>query len=57
LDGICSSSDDWAEKILQMLEMPEIRIASVERGQQYIRDTHSEALLLERWDNLLESVL
>lgn len=57
LDGICSSSDDWTEKILQMLEMPELRIASVERGQQYIRDTHSETLLLERWDNLLESVL
>jgi len=57
LDGICSSSDDWREKILQMLEIPELRIASVENGQQYIRDTHSEALLLERWDNLFESVL
>ena len=57
LDGICSTPSEWREKITQMVESPEIRKESVERGQQYIRDTHSEALVLEAWDNLFESVL
>lgn len=57
LDGICSTPAEWREKITQMVESPEIRKESVERGQQYIRDTHSEALVLEAWDNLFESVL
>ena len=57
LDGICSTPAEWREKIIQMVEAPELRKASVERGQQYIRDTHSETLLLKAWDNLFESVL
>jgi len=57
LDGLCSSPNEWRYKILQMLESPELRTNSVERGQQYISDTHSEKLLLNRWDTLFESVL
>lgn len=57
LDGICSTPTEWREKIIQMIESPGLRKDSVERGQQYIRDTHSEALVLEAWDNLFESVL
>lgn len=57
VNGICSSPSEWHDKILQMLESPELRRNSVERGQQYIRDTHSENLLLESWDALFESVL
>lgn len=57
LDGICSTPAEWRTKITQMVESLELRKDSVERGQQYIRDTHSEALVLEAWDNLFESVL
>lgn len=57
LDGICSSSSEWSQKILKMIETPELREQSVERGQQYIRDTHSEEMVLEAWDKLFESVL
>ena len=57
LDGICSSPAEWSQKILQMIESPELRAHSVERGQQYIRDTHSKTLLLQAWDKLFESVL
>jgi hypothetical protein len=57
LDGICSTPSEWYKKILQMIESPELRANSVERGQQYIRDTHAEALVLEAWDNVFESVL
>jgi hypothetical protein len=35
----------------------ELRKESVEKGQQYIRDTHSEKKVLEAWDKLIESVL
>jgi hypothetical protein len=57
LDGICSTPAEWGTKISQMVESQELRRDSVERGQQYIRDTHSEAIVLEAWDNLFESVL
>ena len=57
LEGICSTPSEWSDKIVEMLESPERRLNSVERGQQYIRDTHSEALLLKTWDALFESVL
>lgn len=57
LNDLCSSATEWCEKILQMLTSPELRANSVDRGQQYIRDTHSEKLLLESWDKLFESVL
>ncbi len=57
LDGICSSPGEWQEKITGMVESVQSRRESVERGQQYIRDTHSEKLLLEAWDRLFESVI
>jgi hypothetical protein len=35
----------------------ELRKESVEKGQQYIRDTHSKEKVLSAWDKLFESVL
>jgi hypothetical protein len=57
IDGICIDSDQWQLKITQMMESVELRQESVEKGQQYIRDTHSEKIVLEAWDKLFESVL
>ena len=57
LKGICSSPSEWTVKIQEMIESPNLRESSVERGQQYIRETHSEKLVLEAWDKLFESVL
>jgi hypothetical protein len=57
LDGVCSSPREWSQKILEMVESPDLRRKSVERGQQYIRETHSEAIALAAWDKLFESVL
>ena len=57
LDGICSNPTEWRTKIQQMIDSPSLRKDSVDRGQQYIRDTHSEKLVLEAWDSLFESVL
>jgi uncharacterized Zn finger protein len=57
LDGICSSPSQWLQKVVEMTESPELRRRSVERGQQYIRDTHSEKIVLGAWDKLFESVV
>lgn len=57
IDGICHDSNEWQIKIKELMESVELRQESVERGQQYIRDTHSKELLLKAWDELFESVL
>ena len=57
INGICRDSDKWQMKITELMESVELRQESVERGQQYIRDTHSEKIVLEAWDKLFESVL
>lgn len=57
LNGICSSPSEWSHKIAEMIESPDLREQSVARGQQYVRDTHSEKKVLEAWDKLFESVL
>ena len=57
LSGICSNPAEWLRKVIEMIESPELRRRSVDRGQQYIRDTHSETIVLEAWDRLFESVL
>ena len=57
IDGICRDSGEWQAKIMKLMESVELREESVEKGQQYIRDTHSEKIVLEAWDRLIESVL
>ncbi len=57
IDGICHDSNQWELKITELMESPEKRKESVEKGQQYIRDTHSRDLVLRAWDRLFESVL
>jgi len=57
IEGICSSPSQWLQKVVDMIESPKLQHRSVERGQQYIRDTHSEKIVLEAWDKLFESVL
>ena len=57
IDGICRNPIEWQQKITEMMNSVELRRDTVERGQQYIRDTHSERILLEAWDELFESVL
>ena len=57
IDGICKNPSEWKIKIIEMMDSVELRQESVERGQQYIRDTHSEKIVLESWNRLFESVL
>ena len=57
IDGICHNSNEWQTQITELMESVELRQESVEKGQQYIRDTHSKKIVLEAWDRLFESVL
>lgn len=57
IDGLCLTPDDWKRKLLDLMDSENLRNDVVERGQQYIRDNHSEAKTLELWDKLFESVL
>ena len=57
IDGIWSAPREWNKKISEHMGSVELRKESVEKGQQYIRDTHSEKIVLEAWDKLFESVV
>ena len=57
INGICRDSGEWQGKITELMESVELRQESVEKGQQYIRETHSKEIVLEAWDKLFESVM
>ena len=57
IDGICHDSSEWQTKIAELMDSVELRQESVEKGQNYIRETHSEQKVLGAWDRLFESVL
>ena len=57
IDGICQNIEEWNKKLNNLIESPTIQKDMVDAGQQYVRDTHSEELVLHAWDNLFDSVL
>lgn len=57
MDQICQSPGEWMPKLKELFESQTVRNEAVNRGQQYIRDTHSEKIVLEAWDRAIESVL
>ena len=57
IDGVCHTPQDWKVNISQLMNSVELRKEWVERGQQYIRETHSEEIVLNAWDDLFDSVL
>ena len=56
-DLICHSPSDWFSKINQLLQNPNDAHEQVMRGQEYLLDRHSRAILLDKWDRVVESVL
>lgn len=57
INGICSDQAQWTEKLNFLSESIDMQQNMVEAGQQYIRETHSEKLVLSAWDELFNSVL
>jgi hypothetical protein len=57
LDLVCQSPDEWLENINLLLTDPKLALEHVESGQEYLRDTHSQSILLMKWDQAIESIL
>ncbi len=57
VDGICDTPAAWSRKIQELSASRDLPREHVERGQQYIRETHSKEIVLKAWDSLFESVL
>jgi hypothetical protein len=56
-EGVCQNSQEWNLKLSNLIQSPILQKNMVHAGQQYVRDTHSEEMVLRAWDRLFESVL
>jgi hypothetical protein len=57
VNAICNNLDEWNRNLLQILEDPEYAYNQTLAGQSYLRENHSQNLLLQKWDLAFESVL
>lgn len=56
-DTICSSLEDWREKLTNVFDQRDVAEAIVNQGQTYLREFHNTDLLLAKWDAAFGSVL
>lgn len=57
LDSICQTEKDWEVKLIETLRSASLQRDMVEKGQAYIREKHSLAATLNKWDEVFEGVL
>lgn len=55
LDGTCSNTEEWKNKIIDYHDNPELAQVNVMKGQQYVQDYHSESKLLNKWDEIFST--
>jgi hypothetical protein len=55
--SICESTDAWLENFNRLLNDPTFAQTEIVSGQNYLRDNHNRASLLNKWDLAFESVL
>ena len=53
----CSSHQEWLENFNQLLKDPDFAHNEILRGQNYLRENHNRAILLNKWDLAFESVI
>jgi hypothetical protein len=53
----CHSNHEWLANFNRYLEDPGFAHREVLLGQNYLRENHSEATLLKKWDSVIESVM
>lgn len=56
-DTICSSTEEWVSKSIQLLDNESEAEEIVRNGQSYVREFHSTEILLQKWDRAFESVV
>ena len=54
---VCENSDAWLENFLRLLNDPVFAHAEILRGQDYLRKNHNETVLLNKWDEAIESAI
>ena len=57
VSSVCYDSNSWLSKIITLLENETFAHEEILKGQNYLRENHTEKILLEKWDNVIESVL
>ena len=57
VNAICESPSQWRFKMQQLLDDPELAQAEALKGQAYVREHHSDSLLLKKWDEAVESAM
>jgi hypothetical protein len=57
VSSVCYDSNSWLSKIINLLDNEDFAHEEILKGQNYLRENHTEKILLEKWDNVIESVL
>lgn len=57
VSAICHNLTEWAENFHQILDDPDFAHNQILAGQNYLRENHNQALLLNKWDLAFESVM
>ena len=54
---VCENLDAWLVNFRQLLDNPGFAYEEIIRGQDYLLENHTRALLLGKWDRAIESVM
>jgi hypothetical protein len=57
VSAVCKDSRDWLSNFERLLTDHDFAKDEVLRGQIYLQENHTKAILLKKWDNVFESVL
>ena len=55
--GVSEDLDSWESNFELFLNDPRIAFTEIERGQTYLNENHTKSILLNKWDQAIESVL
>lgn len=57
VNAVCKTSQEWSTNFSRILGDPKFAKDEVVKGQDYLRENHNRAILLQKWDSVFESVL
>jgi hypothetical protein len=57
VNAVCDNSRDWLGNFERLLTDCDFAKDEVLRGQNYLQENHTKAILLKKWDTVFESVL
>ena len=57
LNFTCKNNSDWNEKIHTLLSDKDFAAEQVKVGKDYLKENHTEEVLLNKWDVAIKSIL